>query len=154
MSALSGRCAKERRVIDVNAVRGDLFAAQLEHVGERHRDGRAIMARIGHCALAGNRGALTVGPRAQHSVPARGYRCEKPRRGGTNRLGTDDRRGIAEPELRIGSKMFNECRRIASVDGRKQPLPPSLVRLKDMLCCDCHLQSILDPISTCLIKDR
>jgi hypothetical protein len=29
-----------------------------------------------------------------------------------------------------------------------------LIRLKDTLCCDSHLQSILDPISTCLSKDR
>jgi hypothetical protein len=33
-------------------------------------------------------------------------------------------------------------------------LPPGLIRLKNTLCCDCHLQSILDPISTCLFKDR
>jgi hypothetical protein len=154
MSAVSGRRVKERRIIDVNAVRGDLIPAQLEHIGERHRDGGAIMARVGHYPLAGYRRPIAPGQGAQQTVTARSDRREKLSRCYPDRLGACDRRCTAERELRIGRQKVNECGRVASVNGRKQPTPPGLIRFKDTLCCDCHLQSILDPISTCLSKDR
>jgi hypothetical protein len=154
MSAASGQRVKERRIIDINAVRGDLFPAQLEHIGERHRDGGAIVARVGHDPLAGYRRPITPRQGAQQTVTARSDRCEKLSRCNADRPGAGDRRCAAERELRIGRQKVNECGRVASVNSCKQPMPPGLIRFKDTLCCDCHLQSILDPISTCLSKDR
>jgi hypothetical protein len=154
MSAASGRLVKERRIIDVDAVRGDFFAAQLEHVGERHRYIRAIVARVGHDPFAGYRRASAASHGAHQMVVARGDRREKLGGGDANRLGANDRRSIAKPELRVGSQKADECRRVASVDGRKQPLPPGFIRLKDTLCCGWHMQSILDPLSTCPFNDR
>jgi hypothetical protein len=135
---------KEWRVIDVDAVRGDLCTAQLEDIGERHCDRRAIVARVGHDSLTGYR--CGPAPGSQQLMPTRDYRCEEPCHGRTNRLVPNDHRGITEAELRIRSQKIQEACRLTSIDAREQTLPPCVSGLKGMLRCDSHAASILEAI--------
>src|SRR5512137_3212674 len=81
---VSGAPGEERRVVDVDAVGSDSLAAQLEHVDERYRHGRAVLARVGHLALA-DRGAGAV-PRAEQPMTAAGDHGEKARYRRADRL--------------------------------------------------------------------
>ena len=150
MSAVSGNSAEERRVINVDAIRGDLCTAQLKNIGERHGDRRAVVAGIGHCSLTGN--GCGPAPSPHQLVATRGYRREKTCHGRANRLGTNDRRGVTEAKLRIRSEEIQEGRRVARIDDSEQTLPPRMIGLKDMLWCDCHMQSIRDAMTKCLSK--
>jgi hypothetical protein len=86
-------------------------------------------------------------------VPASGYRCKEARHGRINGLVPDDRRRIAEAELRIGGQKTQEARHVASIDGREQTLPPRVIGLNDRLWCDSHAASILDTIPECAPRD-
>ena len=131
MSTGSDGPVEQRRIIDVNAVRGDFFALHLKDVGEWNAAHRTIVARIGHLTLADC--GRSAAPRAQQSVPAGRNGREKPRRGRVNGFMADDDRSIAKAKLRIRSEQINEAGRVAGVDDREHTLPPCAIRLKDRL---------------------
>jgi hypothetical protein len=123
-----GRFSEQRRVIDVNAIRGDLVAAQFKNVGEWNADHRAIVARIGNLSLA-DRGPCPV-PRAEQPVSAGRDRRKKRRRRCLDGFVADDYGSIAEPKLRIRSEELDEVIRVAGIDNRKHPLPPCTIGLR------------------------
>lgn len=127
MSTELRRFSEQRRVVDVNAVRGDLAGAQFKNVGERNADHRAIVARIGNLSLA-DCGPFRV-PRAEQPVSARGYSRKKGRYSRADGFMADDHRSIAEPKLRIRSEELDETVRVAGIDDRKHTLPPCTIRL-------------------------
>jgi hypothetical protein len=138
------RGGKERRIINVNAVRGDLVAAQFKDVGEWNPDHRAIVARIGHLSLADcSRSAV---PRAQQFVPAGRNGREKPRRGRVDGFMADDDRRIAEMKLRVRSEEGNKTSRVAGVDDGEDALPPRAIGLKEVLGYDSSVHCIIGNI--------
>jgi hypothetical protein len=132
MSTVSGNCAEERRVIDVNAVCGDLCTAELKNIRERNAHRRTVMAGIGHNPFTRN--GCGPAPRSEQLVPTRCYRREKTFHGRGNRLGADDRRGVTEAKMRVRSEKIQEGCRVPSINGREQTLPPHLIGPKDMIC--------------------
>ena len=147
MSPVSNGLVEQRRIIDVNAVRGNLVAAQFKDVGEWNTEHRAIVARIGHLSLADrSRGAI---PRAQQFVPAGSNGREKARRGRVDGFMTDDDRRIAKAKLRIRSEEGNKTSRVAGVDDGENTLPPRAIGLKVRLRYDssvhCEVNNIRFP---------
>jgi hypothetical protein len=131
MSTVSATLIEQRRIIDVDAVCGDLVAAQFKHVGEWNAEHRAIVARIGDLPLADcGRGAV---PRAQRFVSAGRNGREKTRRGCVDGFMADDDRRIAKTKLRIRSEEGNKTSRVTGVDDRENTLPPRAIGSKDML---------------------
>jgi hypothetical protein len=124
---LTGRF-EQRRVIDVNAIRGDFVDTQLKNVDEWNADYRAIMARIRNLSLADC--GPGPAPGAEHPVPARCDRVKKSRHRRVDGFVADDDRSIAEPKLRIRSEETNEVIRVAGIDQRKHALPPYAIGLR------------------------
>jgi hypothetical protein len=144
MSRVSGGTAEQRRIINVNAVRGDLVAAQLEDVGEWNADHRAIVARIGYLSLA-DRSCSAV-PGAEQPVPAGRNGREKPRRGRADGFMADDDRRIAKTKLRVWSEEGDKTSRVAGVNDGENTLPPRAIGLKERLGYDSSVHSIIRDI--------
>ena len=128
MSAALARFSEQRRVIDVNAIRGDLVGAQFKNVGEWNADHRAIAARIGNLSLANRRPCPA--PDTEQPVSAGRDRRKKRRHRCVDGCVADDCRSITEPKLRIRSEELNEVIRITGIDNRKHPLPPCTIGLR------------------------
>ena len=137
MSAMSDRFSEQRRVIDVNTIRGDLVGAQFKNVGEWNADHRAIVARVSNFSLA-DCGPCPV-PRAAQPVSARRDRRKKRRHRCVDGFVADDYRSIAEPKLRIRSEELNEAVSVAPVDNREHLLPPRWVGLHHTIGRDDNL---------------
>jgi len=133
MSAALARFSEQRRVIDVNAIRGDLVGTQFKNVGEWNADHRAIVARIGNLSLA-NRGPRPA-PRGEQPVSAGRDRRKERRHRFLNGCVADDYGSIAEPKLRIRSEELDEVIGIAGIDNRKHPLPPCTIGLRGTFGC-------------------
>ena len=121
--------AEERRVINVDAIGSDLVAAQIKDIDEWHAERRAVVARIGHFALA-NRGRRAV-PGIEQPMPARGN-CREKRRDAAWMASRPTMAGaLPKRNCASGSEQLNEAGRIAGIDDRKHPLPPCAIRLKE-----------------------
>jgi hypothetical protein len=152
MSTVSHGLVEQRRVIDVNSVRGDLVAVQFEDVGEWNADHRAIMARISDLSLADcGRG---VAPRAQQFVSAGRNGREKTRRGRVDGFMADDNRRIAKAKLRIRGEEGNKTSCVASVDDGENTLPPRAIGLKDRLGYYGNIHRIVGDIRVMDLRSR
>ena len=152
MSMVSDGLVEQRRVIDVNAVRGDLVTAQFKDVGEWNADHRAIMARIADLSLA-HRGRSAV-PCALQPVPARRNGREETRHGRVDGFMADDDRRIAETKLRIRSEEGNKTTRVTGVDDRENTLPPRAIGLKDRLGYYGNVHRIIGNIRVMDLRSR
>jgi hypothetical protein len=131
MSSQSRARVEQGRVVDIDPIRRNFLAAQLEHIGEWNVDGRPIVAGISDFAFA-DRARVTV-PRTEQSVTAGPNRRKERRHSRMNRFATDDDRGIAESKLCIRSEKLYEAICIAGIHDRKHTLPPFSIGLKDLI---------------------
>jgi len=134
MSTVLDRFSEQRRVIDVNAIRGDLVGAQLKNIGEWNADHRAVVARIGYLSLA-NRGPCPA-PDTEQPVSAGRDRRKKRRHRCVDGFVADNYRSITKPKLRIRSEELNEVVRITGVDNCQDPLPPCAIGLRGTIWYD------------------
>jgi hypothetical protein len=151
MSALSDRRSEERRVIDVKPIAGDSLAAQIEDIHEGDTEDRTIVARIGHFALTDRRHGPA--PRTEQFVPTRRDRTKKTGCRGADGGAAGDRRGITEPELRVGGQKLDEPCGVASIDGGKDALPPRTVGPKLILEDDGGVHSVYRPLQCQRVDD-
>jgi hypothetical protein len=122
MSSRLCQANKQGGIIDIDVVRGYSSSAQLEYIGEWKRHKRAIVAGIGDFTLATRRVLCT--PEFQQSVLTRRYRREEAGDASSNGLLPYHRYRIPKAKLRIWRQKIHEGSGIASVDCRKQSLPP------------------------------